>query len=665
MAGPIELKSQKSLLTRANGASPGDKTHNVLERAQEVAIRLESDRVSARDHARTSLEQSAANVVGLLTSPDAQMGNPVFSSPKLPAIPIPTFSGQIWEYQNFWTLFAENVHNQPLSKLQKFNYLMKALRGEARESVRRFPISEENYDNAVEFLRTKYGNNAKFTACLQSRLEKVKAESTLIQEQRRLLESIIPIVTQLEKEGVHLNGSFMIQKVLSKFSTNLQRKVWAARMDSGSEEINWTMKDIISDLDKIITTEERINEMMGKNTNFGTRIQDHDRRALSPSNVQEGSHWTSNPHLVKFPAEVTLHDHSIILKWHSDGQLQMIETICRGIDFCSNIECNLCLPILWNPECWPLGAIIMAALILYGIAALVYILLYVPMTIGKPIRLVLSGIRIILKYAMRLAFRSLLRIVRRRRPSTMSRRARIAAALAIVWLMTTSAKAINGCQHVNILEHQLTTCTEAQGKESWKHYYIVNVLPNVPVNLPSLQITMTMVTIPPMPALNTEFITDGTDTSIWKEILQIMQSNRGELKRLQQAYNALKQEATDYKNALKEEKQKLRKLRRAIPPLPEPEKLYESIVGRCREFYECTKRLTDLNTRIRSLQTSSADWAARFHELELIEATVDRMRIEFLFVRSQIRTLFSVPPLLIAKNTVSENIWNAMMEREQ
>ncbi|KAK5972827.1 hypothetical protein GCK32_019583, partial [Trichostrongylus colubriformis] len=298
-----------------------DKTHNVLERAQEVAIRLESDRVSARDYARTSLEQSAANVVGLPTSPDAQMGN--------------------------------------------------------------------------------------------------------------------------------------------------LRKVWAARMDSGSEEINWTMKDIISDLDKIITTEERMNEMMGKNTNFGTRIRDHDRRALSPSNVQKGPHWTSNPHLVKFLAEVTLHDHSVILKWQSDGQLQMIETICRGMDFCSNIECNFCLPILLNPECWPLGAIIMAALILYGIVALVYILLYVPMTIGKPIRLVLSGIWIILKYAMRLALRSLLQIVRRRkRPSTMSRRARIAAALAIVLLMTTSAKAINGCQHVNILEQQLTTCTEAQRKES-------------------------------------------------------------------------------------------------------------------------------------------------------------------------------------------------------
>ncbi|VDO27364.1 unnamed protein product [Haemonchus placei] len=41
------------------------------------------------------------------------------------------------------------------------------------------------------------------------------------------------------------------------------------------------------------------------------------------------------------------------------------------------------------------------------------------------------------------------------------------------------------------------------------------------------------------------------------------------------------------------------------------------------------------------------------------------MRLEFLFVRCQIRTLTTVPPLLIARGTLSAATWNAWMEKEQ
>lgn len=56
----------------------------------------------------------------------------------LPTLPIPSFSGNVWDYDNFWILFSTNGHSQPLPEIFKFNYLLNALRGEARDAVKRF-----------------------------------------------------------------------------------------------------------------------------------------------------------------------------------------------------------------------------------------------------------------------------------------------------------------------------------------------------------------------------------------------------------------------------------------------------------------------------------------------------------------------------------------------
>ncbi|KAK6018442.1 zinc knuckle, partial [Ostertagia ostertagi] len=96
----------------------------------------------------------------------------------------------------------------------------------------------------------------------ESRLESAKAHNTSLAGQRHLLEQLLPLVTQLEEKGVTLNGSFLVQKILAKFTTSIQRKVLEHRMTSPMREDMWKMKDILTDIDKIIDTEERINRMV-------------------------------------------------------------------------------------------------------------------------------------------------------------------------------------------------------------------------------------------------------------------------------------------------------------------------------------------------------------------------------------------------------------------
>ncbi|KAK6762406.1 hypothetical protein RB195_023212 [Necator americanus] len=179
-------------------------------------------------------------------------------------------SGKIWEFSNFWTLFDANVHQQPLTRLQKFNYLVNALRGEARELIRRYPIIDSNYDQAVDLLHSKYGNESALIGNLQLRLETAKAESGRIKAQRRLLETITPIVTQLQEQRVNLDGSYFSQKTLAKFSTTLQRQALQEYVSQNTQESDWKMSRTLSILDNLISTEEKINEMVNRNDRVGT-----------------------------------------------------------------------------------------------------------------------------------------------------------------------------------------------------------------------------------------------------------------------------------------------------------------------------------------------------------------------------------------------------------
>lgn len=80
------------------------------------------------------------------------------------------------------------------------------------------PVTYDNYELAIDSLRKRYGNNTHLISALQSRLEGAKVENLSTLGQKRLLEFIIPLVTQLQKLGVRLDGSYNTQKVLSKFA---------------------------------------------------------------------------------------------------------------------------------------------------------------------------------------------------------------------------------------------------------------------------------------------------------------------------------------------------------------------------------------------------------------------------------------------------------------
>ncbi|KAK6030665.1 zinc knuckle [Ostertagia ostertagi] len=151
-----------------------------------------------------------------------------------------------------------------------------------RMEAKRLSVLDSKRESEMRNERTQVLN---LVRVLHKRLENANTDKSSIQAQRKLLEFIIPVVTQLQKLGANLDGSYNTQKVLSKFAYRIQRKVLEVLMTHDMPEEAWKMQDMIEALDAHIGTEERINSMvkidMGKESERGEGSK---RRPTKPHN---------------------------------------------------------------------------------------------------------------------------------------------------------------------------------------------------------------------------------------------------------------------------------------------------------------------------------------------------------------------------------------------
>ncbi|KAK6031750.1 hypothetical protein OSTOST_02081 [Ostertagia ostertagi] len=134
-----ETPQLKTILERV--AANSDGAQELMERAQTTIFELELrlQELDSLGQQFPSTEEEAPRI-------------------KLAPVPIPKFSGKVWEWESFWSAFNYSVHSRNMEDAYKMNYLLDALRGEARELLKQFEISGRTYAVAVEHLKKKYGN---------------------------------------------------------------------------------------------------------------------------------------------------------------------------------------------------------------------------------------------------------------------------------------------------------------------------------------------------------------------------------------------------------------------------------------------------------------------------------------------------------------------------
>ncbi|XP_063902582.1 uncharacterized protein LOC135122314 [Zophobas morio] len=94
------------------------------------------------------------------TSEPPSVASPLKSNIKLPKVELPSFSGDITTFVPFMDMFNNLIHkSSDLTAVEKFNYLLSALKGEARALIENLPVTDNNYLTAYSELHNRYKND--------------------------------------------------------------------------------------------------------------------------------------------------------------------------------------------------------------------------------------------------------------------------------------------------------------------------------------------------------------------------------------------------------------------------------------------------------------------------------------------------------------------------
>ncbi|EFO99620.1 hypothetical protein CRE_21583 [Caenorhabditis remanei] len=260
----------------------------------------------------------------------------------------PRFKGNKWEFENFWTLYSATVENSGKSNTLKFNCLLNCLEGEPKEWISRFKINDENYPQAVELLKKKYNDKEQIISDLTNQIQKEAAPSTSITDQRKLFEKLFIMTAQLKDYQENIETRMFKDQIVQKFSKSIQSELYKKKIDMDSTE--WTVDQIMKDLETIISREEELNKLMKrsdsehqnkpKTQSFkkDSKKDESDSRKTSSKKCtfckQEG-HWGSNCKVHSSPKE-----RIEILK--AENRCFLCTRYGHSIDACRAKACSNC-----------------------------------------------------------------------------------------------------------------------------------------------------------------------------------------------------------------------------------------------------------------------------------------------------------------------------------
>ncbi|XP_071577737.1 uncharacterized protein [Temnothorax nylanderi] len=113
------------------------------------------------------------------------------SAVKLPKIALPQFSGDLSLWPSFIALYNTSIHeNRQLSAIEKYQYLLASLKGEALNVIKNLPFSSDHYMTAYDSLLSRYRNKRKLADYyLNSMLDSKPLKTESAEALRNLLDA--------------------------------------------------------------------------------------------------------------------------------------------------------------------------------------------------------------------------------------------------------------------------------------------------------------------------------------------------------------------------------------------------------------------------------------------------------------------------------------------
>ncbi|VDM96653.1 unnamed protein product [Onchocerca ochengi] len=137
-------------------------------------------------------------------------------------LPLPTFSGDPNFWGEFWSGFSAAVHLQSISNIQKLNYLMSCLKGDALLAATGYDIAPENYYVIRNALTEKFGQPTTIKKSLYNELQSFKRND---REWKATIEANERVLRQLEATCENLEHSSIETLIENKLPAWILDKV--------------------------------------------------------------------------------------------------------------------------------------------------------------------------------------------------------------------------------------------------------------------------------------------------------------------------------------------------------------------------------------------------------------------------------------------------------
>ncbi|EFO98029.1 hypothetical protein CRE_20057, partial [Caenorhabditis remanei] len=198
---------------------------------------------------------------------------------------VPKFNGNRSDYENFWLLFETSLKvNGVENDLLKFNFLLNSLEGEPKELMRQFRLSEENYQKAVNLLQKKYYDKKRIVTELTRQLRSIRAKSESTSDQRKLLDTITIIVSQLNENRGQIDAEMTKDIIVEKFDMRIREKIEDMQLDAQDD---WTIEQLLEKMDSVITREEKLNIKLD-------RSEKSEKSSKETSKVRTSNNYSTN-----------------------------------------------------------------------------------------------------------------------------------------------------------------------------------------------------------------------------------------------------------------------------------------------------------------------------------------------------------------------------------
>ena len=180
----------------------------------------------------------------------------------LPKLSLPTFSGDLLQWQTFWDLFNAAINSNPsLSGVQKFNYLRTQLHGNAARVIAGFPLTDHNYEHSVTLLKDRFGQPYKIVNAHMEALLNLGKPSNSLSGLQAFYDSIEKHMRALSSLGKS-SDSLLASSILAKLP--IATKKHMAREHCNLE---WNIDDVLAGILKEIQILE-MSQCTGKPTSF-------------------------------------------------------------------------------------------------------------------------------------------------------------------------------------------------------------------------------------------------------------------------------------------------------------------------------------------------------------------------------------------------------------